>query len=354
MPFLISTHIMEKTKKEPYALLLNDLHVDKNTVGEFSLNWGEALGICNDRSIRRIIVGGDLWTNRAAQTLPVLLTVYRALSSAVNIEGFKVILAEGNHDLVDQEDTDGYSHLFGLHSSIIIVDDFDIYAISDELLLVVMSYFPENGSFLKRLDEVRERVDPAKTILYIHEGISGAISTSSDKELPASAFKGFRKVLVGHYHDRAQVGDNIFYIGASRQHNFGEDEEKGYTILYTDGSMEFVKNQVNTRYRTLTCTPEQLDRTMEKVRELTEEDVKVRLQIECQSEESSNIDRKALLEMGVSKVEVKAHDTAVESVSQAIEIRYDKDGIKKEYRDFCEKKEITDIEIGMIYLDKIN
>lgn len=42
-------------------------------------------------------------------------------------------------------------------------------------------------------------------------------------------------------------GTVIEYIGSSRQHNFGEDEDKGYTLLYSDGSYEFIKNHVNIR-----------------------------------------------------------------------------------------------------------
>ena len=42
-------------------------------------------------------------------------------------------------------------------------------------------------------------------ILYIHEGINGALVTPSKKELPTKIFKDFDKVLVGHYHNRTKI-----------------------------------------------------------------------------------------------------------------------------------------------------
>lgn len=111
-----------------------------------------------------------------------------------------------------------------------------------------MAYFPEDGSFTERLQEIIDNElsisHTRQNILYIHEGINGALSQPSDKELPAKIFEPFDKILVGHYHNRTKIKNtNIEYIGSSRQHNFGEDEEKGYTILYSDGSHKFVKTK---------------------------------------------------------------------------------------------------------------
>lgn len=340
-------------EKFPWALLLNDIHVNKDNIAEFQLNWGEALNICEERGITEIVIGGDLWTNRAAQTLPVLLAVRSAIIKATS-KDIEVIIAEGNHDLIDQESLLGYSHIFTDYPKVTVVSDFIIEELEDGLALVTMSYFPENGGFLSLLEEVKNSVNPQNTILYIHEGINGALSKSTDDELPAEVFSDFRKVLVGHYHDRTQVKHNIFYIGASRQHNFGEDEEKGYTILYSNGDTEFIKNQVNTRYATIAITPDTIEDAKERIKELVNEGKKVKVKVDCNTDEASTIDKQSLIDMGVSKVEIKTETISVESASQALEIKYDKSGIKQEYANFCQKKEIVDVETGLKYLDKIN
>ena len=68
--------LMPKEKDYPCLLLLNDIHVSKDNIPEFTANWREALDICRKMDIRDIAIGGDLFLSRAAQTLDVLLAVH--------------------------------------------------------------------------------------------------------------------------------------------------------------------------------------------------------------------------------------------------------------------------------------
>jgi len=341
-----------KQDKWPYALLINDIHASKDNTPEFQKNWDEALAICSERGITEIVIGGDLWQSRSAQTLPVLMAVQQAILKATT-NGIEVVIAPGNHDKIDQESILSYNHLFKAYDKVIVIDDYLIEDLDNDLMLVTMAYFPENGSFPDKLANLTAKENPANIILYIHEGINGALATTSDKELPANLFKDFKQVLVGHYHDRVKVGKNIQYIGASRQHNFGEDSEKGYTILYSDGSTEFVKNQANIAYATIDLIPENLEAGKKKVAELIKQGIKVKVRVSCESGEAKTIDKQALIDMGVTKVEIKSETVTVETAEQALETKYDKAGIKNEYTTFCEKKEISDVETGLKYLDKI-
>ena len=338
---------------EPYALLINDIHASKDNISDFTKNWEEALNVCEKYHIPHLIVGGDLWQSRSAQTLPVLMAVRYAIIQATDM-GLDVLIAEGNHCKIDQESNLGYSHIFDKYPNVEVVDDFVIDTLSDSLELVVMSYFPETGSFIDKLKEIERVVEPSKAVLYIHEGITGALNQRSEDELPASVFSKFKSVLVGHYHNRCKVGDNIEYIGASRQHNFGEDEEKGYTILYTDGSTQFVQNQVNPRYTTITVSPENLQSSKPKIEEAARAGKKVRVKIECLSNEIPAIDKKELLALGVNKLEIKTTSVPLEVAAQTINTKYDKSGIKAEYLNFCDMKAIANVKTGLEYLDKIN
>ena len=346
-------------EKKPCALLINDIHVSKDNISDFQTNWDEALDVCKSNDISTIIVGGDMWQSRSAQTLATLLSVKQALLKATQ-QDIELILAEGNHDKCDQESLLGYNHLFVGLQNIEVVDDFTIWDISDSVTLYVMSYFPEQGSFVEKLDAVREDMDSSRTnILYIHEGINGGLSTPSDDELPASIFKDFDAVLVGHYHDRKKIdGTCIEYIGASRQHNFGEDEEKGYTILYTDGSYQFVKNKVNTRFKVIDIFDinelnEDLFEVIKNIK--AKGQYRLKLRINCQSKQVSTIDKQMLIDMGVTKVELVTEQTKIKlTESQSIDKKFDKSGIKEEYKNFCSEKSISNIEMGLKYLDKIH
>ena len=348
------------SKKRPFALLINDIHVSKDNVPEFIVNWTEALEICKQQGINRIIIGGDLWLSRSAQSLSTILAVKSALMKAMR-QDLIVVIAEGNHDKVDQEMLEGYSHVFSEYSGIELVDDFAVYEMIDgdsQVDLFVMSYFPENGSFIEKYEEMcEELVSGRKSILYLHEGIRGGLATPSDDELPADIFDKFDATLVGHYHNRKVIpGTNIEYIGSSRQHNFGEDEEKGYTILYTDGSYEFVKNEVNIRYKVIDIDFEDMDEAFLKELQRIKKDERYRIKtrINCQSKQVSSIDKQKLVECGATKIELVTEQTQVRIMEgQDLSKKYDKSGIKQEYTNFCSDKAINNVELGLTYLDKI-
>lgn len=336
---------------------MNDIHVSKDNIPDFHKNWDEALSVCRDRSIPRIIVGGDLWQSRSSQTLGTLMAVRQAIIKATRT--VEVVLSEGNHDKVDQEATLGYCHIFSEYPHVRVVDDYLALDCGNDTTLFVMSYFPENGSFIGRLRDMERAIIPTKrNILYIHEGINGALSTASDKELPANIFGAFDTVLVGHYHNRCRIkGTNIEYIGSSRQHNFGEDEKKGYTVLYEDGTHEFVQNQANIRYKMLELSPDEIDERLIKELNAARDrgDCKLKVRINCGLGDAPAISKDKLLEAGASKVEIMTGETVLKEVAaQSLEKKFDLGGIKREYATFCTDKEIQDVKLGLSYLDKIS
>lgn len=338
---------------------MNDIHISKDNIPEFHKNWNEALEICKDKGISDIIIGGDLWHSSSAQTLNTLLAVKDAIVKA-QTNHIHLTIAEGNHDLVDRESLQGYSHIFQGYDEVDVVGDFLIIDFTDKLTLYVMSYFPENGSFVERLQNITEDSNfnkDATNILYIHEGIRGGLAQPCEDELPADIFKDFDAVLVGHYHDRKKIpGTRIEYIGASRQHNFGENEEKGYTVLYDDGSYEFIKNEVNIRYRNVTVSYTGLDNAfLDSLAEVKEDSrYKVKVKVNCSSKEAANVDKQKLLDAGASKVEIVTEQTEPSEIkAHELEVKFDKSGIKKEYTGYCSGKGI-DNTMGLKYLDKIN
>lgn len=344
----------------PCVLLLNDIHVSKDNIPEFTANWQEALAVCDRMNIQEIAFGGDMFLARSAQTLDVLLAVHDALLDAGK-RGINVTLANGNHDFIQQEAIRGYCHVFDQHDNVLVVDETISLLPSEDwgFVLHMIAYFPENGSFTEKLDKLvatglnKER----KNYLYIHEGVNGALAHSNEKELSPKIFKVFDKVFVGHYHNRCTIdGTNVEYIGSSRQHNFGEDEEKGYTVIYPDGHYDFIKNQVNTRYLVMDVPVEKtgihLSDELEEIKEDGRYRVKVR--VHTSSAKASAIDKEKLLQAGANKMEIVTEDPeAVEIAGSSLFEKFDNHKIKETYEVFCTEKEIGDVELGLIYLSKI-
>ena len=344
----------------PCLLLLNDIHISKDNIPAFKANWQEAIDICRKMDVKEIAIGGDLFFSRAAQTLDVLLAVHDALLTAAE-HGIHVTIAEGNHDKVNQENERGYCHVFDQHSNVLVCDEFVSLPLGDDcrFVLHMMGYFPEDGSFCTRLDRLKEKaLDPKRlNFLYIHEGINGALAQPNDKELPAKIFEDFDKVFVGHYHNRTIIDKTrIEYIGSSRQHNFGEDEEKGYTVIYTDGSHEFIKNQANIRYRVIDVSAERAGlNLMDELREIDADGrYKVKVRVHAPQAAMKSVDKAALLDAGATKVELIADDEEMlEVAASSLFEKFDSHRIRETYEEFCREKQIDDVAIGLEYLSKI-
>lgn len=344
----------------PCLLLLNDIHISKDNIPAFKANWQEAIDICRKMDVKEIAIGGDLFFSRAAQTLDVLLAVHDALLTAAE-HGIHVTIAEGNHDKVNQENERGYCHVFDQHSNVLVCDEYVSLPLGDDcrFVLHMMGYFPEDGSFCTRLDRLKEEaLDPKRlNFLYIHEGINGALAQPNDKELPAKIFEEFDKVFVGHYHNRTIIDKTrIEYIGSSRQHNFGEDEEKGYTVIYTDGSYEFIKNKVNTRYRVIDVAAERAGlNLMDELREIDADGrYKVKVRVHAPQAAMKSVDKAALLDAGATKVELIADDEEMlEVAASSLFEKFDSHRIRETYEEFCREKQIDDVAIGLEYLSKI-
>ena len=344
----------------PCLLLLNDIHISKDNIPAFKANWQEAIDICRKMDVKEIAIGGDLFFSRAAQTLDVLLAVHDALLTAAE-HGIHVTIAEGNHDKVNQENERGYCHVFDQHSNVLVCDEYVSLPLGDDcrFVLHMMGYFPEDGSFCTRLDRLKEEaLDPKRlNFLYIHEGVNGALAQPNDKELPAKIFEDFDKVFVGHYHNRTIIDKTrIEYIGSSRQHNFGEDEEKGYTVIYTDGSHEFIKNKVNTRYRVIDVAAERAGlHLMDELREIDADGrYKVKVRVHAPQAAMKSVDKAALLDAGATKVELIADDEEMlEVAASSLFEKFDSHRIRETYEEFCREKQIDDVAIGLEYLSKI-
>lgn len=341
----------------PVALLLSDCHCGKETVKDFIINWNEAIAICLSKDIHKILFLGDLVLSRSAQTLDILLAIHDVLLECQK-HHIQVIMINGNHCKVNQESPRGYCNIFDSFENVQVINEWDEIKLTDSLGIGMISYFPENGSFIQKLELLEKHIFAlpySKRLLMIHQGIRGGLQHSTENELPANLFSRWDNVLVGHYHDRCRVGNNIEYIGASRQFNFGEDEDKGYTILLEDGSLEFIRNKENIRYRVIDVPIEKVDIHLSDQLEEAKEDgrYRIKVRVHTSSEKAATLDKEKLMNSGASKIEIVAQDVQlIEIAESSLFDKFDNKKIKESYEKFCNEKEIDDVELGLMYLAK--
>jgi exonuclease SbcD len=318
---------------------------------------------CTSNNVDVAVIGGDMFTTRSSQTLDVLMAVKNALQKASDL-GIAVYISLGNHDLLDQEATYGYPSLYDTMDGIAIINDKPAILPIDahgDLNLIVMRYWKETTTFLDKFDELcddlkKRGIEKGNCILYVHEGIAGGLGDfEAPGEIKADVFRGFRKVLAGHYHFVKKIKDtNIEYIGSSRQKSHGEEGPQGYTIMFSDGTYSFIENQVNTRYITFDVELDDLSNDwIEKFTRYKEDGYRVRLKLKCTESQSKSIDKEALYDAGVTKLEVVTEEAVMDSVTdEDLGKKFDATGIREEYESYCDEKNFSS-KLGMKYLDMI-
>lgn len=341
--------------KRPIALLMNDLHISKDNILEFEKNWNEALSVCKARNITNMFIGGDMFTTRNVQYLMPVKTVMKCLEKA-SLDGVKTTISFGNHDCPVYGEKDNWCSILSHISGVEIVDDIKVIDdINCSKVLVMIAYFPEETMMEEKLTELDDMlakcgVSCSDVILYIHAGVHGALGDFDvPNEMPQEPLLKYGRVLCAHYHNRTVIKNtNIEYIGSSRAHTFGEDEEKGYTILYNNGDTEFVKNEVNTRY----ITDDVMLENLADWENVYDKRYKVRLRIHCTSAEADTVDKDKLFERGANKIEfVTEKLQAIEASQTALEEKFDNKNLQIEYKSFCKEKDI-DSRFGIDYLNK--
>lgn len=338
---------------KPIALLMNDLHIAKDNIVEFEKNWNEALKICDEYEIKQIFIGGDVFTTRNVQHLSPIMTVMRCLERTT-ARGIHTTIAFGNHDCPVYGEKDSWCDVLGYVKGVTIVNDSQIFDLGDRALAMV-AYFPEDDMMADKLAELDKRIQDegynySDIILYLHSGVHGALGNMDiPNEIPQDLLLKYHKVLCGHYHNRTVIGDtNIEYIGSSRAHNFGEDEDKGYTLLYPDGEISFVKNEVNTRY----ITEDIMLSNLSEWKRHADVRYKVRLRIHCKAAEADTVNKEELISRGANKIEfVTEKLQAIENSQSEMDERFDNKNLQIEYQSFCKEKDI-DSRFGMDYLTK--
>lgn len=340
---------------KPVALLMNDLHISKDNILEFEKNWDEALSVCSKYCVDKIFIGGDVFTTRNVQHLTPIKTVMHCLEKA-STKGIETTIAFGNHDCPIYGEKDSWCDIFVHIPGVAIINDFEIFDfVGSDKVLVMVSYFPEETMMVNKLKEVdkcltKRGYTPSEAILYIHSGVHGALGDFDvPNEMPQEPLLKYHRVLCAHYHNRTVIADTrIEYIGSSRAHTFGEDENKGYTVLYGDGSISFVQNEVNTRYVTEDVTLKSLSGW----KNTYDGRYKIRLKIHCTSAEADTVDKDELFSRGVNKIEfVTEKLQSIETSQTELEEKFDNKNLKVEYKSFCKEKDI-DSRFGIDYLNK--
>lgn len=338
--------------KKPIALLVTDTHLSEHNIDLVTDIWKQAIDECKRLEINQIFFLGDFFHSRKGQPLSVL-KAGQNIVEMLKISKIHVKAICGNHDKASYLSADSFIDIF--HS-----DNFEVInepdaAIYDDMCIKFLPYFKEGSDILKEYITLCNKWNKRyqKNILLTHIAINGSITNDNEHIsncIPSSEFSNFDTVFTGHFHARQEF-ENIVYIGSAYQANYGEDSNKGFTVLYSDGSYEFTRSKFP-EYRKYTLDVSDIsEKELTFLIEEKEEGHNIRLEIVGESEKLKSFNRSIFSDIGLDTV-LKPNE-AIESLSECQTTTYDKKSLKNAFIDFCDENKVEDREYGLEKIDEI-
>jgi DNA repair exonuclease SbcCD nuclease subunit len=218
---------------KPIAVLIADVHYNLQTLPLADAAMRQAITKANNLSVPLIIAGDihDTKANMRAECINTMIETFK-------LANIKPYVLRGNHDSINEKTNNNALKFLKPYAKVIRTAD---YMPGGLIKLISYQHNPEKF-------KAAIKVTPHNTIIIAHQGLTGTNSGEYIQDKSAvvpNDIAGYR-VISGHYHTRQIIdlpnGGKWDYLGNPFTLNFAEanDLEKGYQILYNDGSLEFV------------------------------------------------------------------------------------------------------------------
>ena len=331
----------------PDSVLITDTHFDKDNLEEVLDVMFQCVDYAVEIGVKKIRHLGDGFTDRTGQGLLVLLAMTRWAEYAES-KGMLIEMIPGNHDKTNLESENSYFDVYSKHENITVIRKETIIVDKRGIAHCYLPYFKENGSYPIRLTKLLKRLKKTSytdAYLYTHIAVDKVKNNDGSKVsngLKIKMFKIFKKVFVGHYHDKSKLGKNIYYIGSGRPKDFGEDDEKGFTVLYQNGDHELIRARFNAFKKVKIdlddISPEEIEALRIRLSKLTSNR---RVIFNGTQEQIEALDLRKFKEAGIDiKRETKNVTKSIEAASRGEVVEYDTKEIKKRFLRFCSRNEV--------------
>lgn len=354
-------------KKKPVAILVNDVHLNKDNGSLVKDIFDQIIYWSNKMNIDNIFCGGDVFTNRSGQPLSCL-TDWKDILVKISDNEKSLYVIPGNHDKTDPNDDKSYLDVYS-ESCINVFRNGSIKIISEDLLICFIPYFADDR-WMNEYEKICELIDDCKIdrdiktdahiILITHSGFDGVMNNDGSKVesiIKPNMFKDFTNVLIGHYHNASKLADNVIYTGSAYQNNYGENIiDKGFTIIYSDGSISHIKSKFPKYIKEVVDIndSESLRNIIDKYN--GENYNHIRIIFKGKKVDAKKVNLPELSKMGFdAKFESIEENEAVDYAESETIMCYDKKSILKDFIQFCSEQNIkgSHLKYGMNLIKNI-
>lgn len=345
--------------KTPITIISSDWHLSRNNIDQIKDLVRQKIELAVKYNIKDVFCLGDVFNSRKSQE-EVVLNSFGIILDMFMEANIRLICIPGNHDKVNLNSKESYLTPFKNYPNFYLIEDFGGVVI-DKIMFNMLPYFEEE-LYIQKLAELEQFLltekNDRKQFLLTHQALSGAINNNSSKvenDITTNKFDYFDKVLVGHYHNRV-IQDKVYYIGSICQNNFGEDIDKGFTLVYSNGTIDFFK-PITKEFQKISIDIDNISHEELKLKiqgSLTKENVVYRFELIGDNSKLNSLDIETYKSMGVDiKLKNKESVINIESAINNERVEFTNDLIVDEFVKFCGQENIEDIELGKNYLNKI-
>jgi DNA repair exonuclease SbcCD nuclease subunit len=227
--------------RKAIAIAVTDSHYHKSNLEEVNDCLFQSINRALELGVKYYFHCGDVFTSRYGRSFEELKAFNEYLSVLEDSGLESIVIISGNHDKKDQTSDESYLDIFKRNNSKIqIVSNFLIHRFGD-FYFCFLPFFSESVYSDKINSIVSKIKKKGRYFLFTHVAVNGVRNndgTVVSNDFGNKVFDAFEKVFIGHYHNRQEF-DNIVYFGSLKQNDFGENKEKGWMVIYDDGSYEF-------------------------------------------------------------------------------------------------------------------
>lgn len=341
--------------KNILAILSTDWHLkDSNAEQIIELVRGQCeLAVQNNCQL--LIAAGDIFDARKGQSVATL-TAFSRILEIINEYQLQFIAISGNHDKQSYESNDSFLTPYRV-TGLVEIDPIQINIQSQNtpFCFYFLPFYKEEIWLGKYKELLSKLVPGTKNVLISHTAVTGSVNNDGSKVetgIKPIDFVKFDLVLLGHYHDYQQVSENIFHIPSIQQNNFGEDQNKGYTLLYDDLTFDIVKSNFKP-YEKIVIDVDKISKKelVEYVKTYQKTNKNIRFELVGSSENIKSIDKESITAHGIDvKSKIKEVEKTMEYYEDEIK-EFDNESIVKSFIEYCEQEKI-DNGIGLDYLQK--
>lgn len=322
--------------KKPIAIVFNDAHLEASNEREVVDSVRHLLKYAKSKKITNLIFAGDMFESRSHQRQSELTSLDEILN-LIHKAKCTLYLFPGNHDKSVYKSRKSFLDVYRHHPCVKFNRELKNIVL-DGISIDLLPFFSDDV-----LIPILKKADGAD-VLVSHFEMAGSThlgKTSEKISINKRLLKKWKKVYLGHYHNTHEISKDIVHLPSLRQNDFGEDNNKGFTVLYDDLSYGIVKG-VFREFKKLSINIDSTSTAEIKKLIKTHENNPGSIRFEFTGDRSKldALDKAQFKNAGIDlkKKYEKKYDYDKELIPPKVIESYDEDQIEATFKDFCEDK----------------